>query len=114
MEEEKRIMSRAQRRKEKKPVEIVTQAHKDAARERTRELRKELRMLKSNGYRRKVRKMLAQKREREVEQTEEVEATFTANEERPKHKRRVEGATQVKPTEANPFAKPITPKPTSD
>lgn len=101
MTDEKRIMSRAQRRKEKKGVEIVTQAQKDAARERTRELRKEMRMLKSNGYRRKVRKLAAEKREREAEE-EDKEAVFT--EERPKHKRRIEGAV-AKPSEANPLAK---------
>lgn len=66
MEEEKKIMSRAARRKLKKPPVVVTTEMREAAREELRELRKHLRMVKSNGGRRKLRK-LQEKREREDE-----------------------------------------------
>lgn len=105
MDEEKRVISKAQRRKEKKGVEVITQAQKDVARERVRVLRKEMRMLKSNGYRRKVRKLAAEKREREID-TEEEEVVFK-NTERPRQKRRLESSqqvSQVNPLSLNPIA----------
>lgn len=69
------IMSRAQRRKLKKPPVVVTAEMKEKAREETRELRKHLRMLKSNGARRKVAK-LAEKRQRETDDNEEAVNAF--------------------------------------
>lgn len=70
-EQPKVIMSKAQRRKLKKPPVIVTAEMKARAREETRELRKHLRMLKSNGARRKVAK-LREKRGRETNDDEEA------------------------------------------
>lgn len=99
MEGEKRIISKAQRRKEKKGVEVVTQSQKDAARENTRALRKEMRMLKSNGYRRKVRKLAAEKRERDAD--DEVETVFKDSD-RPRQRRRVEPSATSAVT-VNPF-----------
>ena len=64
-EAKKVVMSRAARRKLKKgPQKPVTAERKEAAREELRVLRKHLRMVKSNGGRRKVRK-LGEKRERD-------------------------------------------------
>ena len=64
-DEPKVVMSRAARRKLKKPPQKpVTAEMKEAAREELRALRKHLRMVKSNGGRRKVAK-LAEKRARE-------------------------------------------------
>ncbi|GET89907.1 hypothetical protein, conserved [Leishmania tarentolae] len=69
------IMSKAQRRKLKKPPVVVTVEMKERAREETRELRKHLRMLKSNGSRRKVSK-LREKRPREHHMNEEAVNAF--------------------------------------
>ncbi|EAN84159.1 hypothetical protein C3747_88g296c [Trypanosoma cruzi] len=66
------IMSRAARRRAKKPQVTVTSEMRQAARERLRELRRHLRLLKSNGARRKVAKAEAKKRERETTEAEEV------------------------------------------
>lgn len=104
MDGEKKIISKAQRRKEKKGVEVVTQAQKDAARENTRVLRKEMRMLKSNGYRRKVRKLQAEKRDREPDDENE-EVTFNDRDgDRPRQKRRTEGAQESAGTAVNPLS----------
>lgn len=65
------IMSKAQRRKLKKPPVVVTTEMKEKVREDKRELRKHLRMLKSNGARRKVAK-LREKRSRETSLNEEA------------------------------------------
>ncbi|CBZ28359.1 conserved hypothetical protein [Leishmania mexicana MHOM/GT/2001/U1103] len=69
------IMSKAQRRKLKKPPVVVTTEMKERAREETRELRKHLRILKSNGARRKVAK-LREKRPREHNINEEAVNAF--------------------------------------
>ncbi|TPP53943.1 Tubulin-tyrosine ligase family protein [Leishmania donovani] len=69
------IMSKAQRRKLKKPPVVVTAEMKERAREETRELRKHLRILKSNGARRKVAK-LREKRPREHNINEEAVNAF--------------------------------------
>ncbi|CAD2221548.1 hypothetical protein AGDE_07115 [Angomonas deanei] len=68
-------MSHAERRRRKKPEITVTAEMKEEARERKRELRKHLRMLKSNGARRKVRK-LQEKRAREETDLDEVMQAF--------------------------------------
>ncbi|KAK7198631.1 hypothetical protein NESM_000826600 [Novymonas esmeraldas] len=65
------VMSKAQRRRLKKPPVIVTAAMKERAREETRELRKYMRMIKSNGGRRKLAK-LREKRSRETDSNEEA------------------------------------------
>ena len=65
--EGKVIMSRAARRKLKKPPTVVTPEAKEKALEELREYRKHARLLKSNGARRKVAK-LAAKRSREDEE----------------------------------------------
>ncbi|CCW63596.1 unnamed protein product [Phytomonas sp. EM1] len=70
-EKPKVIMSRAQRRKLKKSPVVVTAQMREQAREDKRELRKYLRMIKSNGARRKVSR-LAEKRRREVDDNEEA------------------------------------------
>lgn len=72
------IMSKAQRRKLNRPVVTVTAEMKEAAREEKRELRKHLRMLKSNGARRKVAK-LREKREREENENEEAARAFDSD-----------------------------------
>ncbi|ORC83400.1 uncharacterized protein TM35_000721030 [Trypanosoma theileri] len=66
------IMSRAARRKAKKQPVVVTAEMREEAKERRRELRKYLRMLKSNGARRKVAQMRAEKRERETCEMDEA------------------------------------------
>ncbi|KAH9588872.1 hypothetical protein LSM04_002775 [Trypanosoma melophagium] len=66
------IMSRAARRRAKKQPVVVTAEMREEAKERRRELRKYLRMLKSNGARRKVARMHAKKRERETSEMEEA------------------------------------------
>lgn len=88
-EQPKVIMSHAQRRKLKKPVVVVTAAMKEEAREQTRELRKHLRMLKSNGARRKVAKLRA-KRIREAEENEEAVNAFDSDYQVLKKGRRLE------------------------
>ncbi|CBH09582.1 hypothetical protein, conserved [Trypanosoma brucei gambiense DAL972] len=70
------IMSRAARRRAKKPPVIVTPQMREDARERLRELRKYHRLLKSNGARRKLAKLRAQKRQRDVNPVDEVCARF--------------------------------------
>ncbi|CCW70442.1 unnamed protein product [Phytomonas sp. Hart1] len=74
-EKPKEVMSRAQRRKLKKYPVVVTSQMKEKAREAKRELRKYLRMIKSNGGRRKVAK-LAEKRRRDVDDNEEAINAF--------------------------------------
>ncbi|ESL09817.1 hypothetical protein TRSC58_02458 [Trypanosoma rangeli SC58] len=66
------VMSRAARRRAKKPPVTVTSEMREAARERLRELRRHLRMLKSNGARRKLAKVQAKKRGRETTAAEEA------------------------------------------
>eukprot|EP00758_Cryptobia_borreli_P012222 Tbor_TRINITY_DN5727_c1_g3::TRINITY_DN5727_c1_g3_i1::g.19894::m.19894 len=88
MEEEKKVMSKADRRRLRQGIVPPTQAERDNAREIVREQRKELRMLKSNGSRRKIRKLLNEKRQRE-EEDDHPEG------ERPERRRRVETATSV-------------------
>ncbi|KEG11562.1 hypothetical protein DQ04_02491040 [Trypanosoma grayi] len=70
------IMSRAARRKAKRPPVTVTAEMKEEARERRRELRKYLRLLKSNGARRKLAKLHAEKRARDTSDAEEACAHF--------------------------------------
>ncbi|KPI89880.1 hypothetical protein ABL78_0952 [Leptomonas seymouri] len=72
------IMSKAQRRKLKKPPVVVTAEMKEKAREETRELRKYLRMLKSNGARRKVAKF-NEKRARDADENEEAVNAFDSD-----------------------------------
>nr|CCC89559.1 conserved hypothetical protein [Trypanosoma congolense IL3000] len=66
------VMSRAARRRAKKPQIVVTPQMREEARERLRELRKYHRLLKSNGARRKLAKLRAQKRTRETKMVDEV------------------------------------------
>ncbi|AIN99632.1 hypothetical protein LPMP_272530 [Leishmania panamensis] len=83
------IMSKAQRRKLKKTPIVVTAEMKEQAREETRELRKHLRMLKSNGARRKVAK-LCKKRSREYNIDEEAVNAFDTDYRPHKKGRRLE------------------------
>jgi hypothetical protein len=83
------VMSRAQRRKLKKPPVVVTAEMKEKAREETRELRKYLRMLKSNGARRKVAKF-NEKRQRETDENEEAVNALDSDYRPRKKGRRVE------------------------
>ncbi|CAJ1009857.1 hypothetical protein Q4I28_005171 [Leishmania naiffi] len=83
------IMSKAQRRKLKKTPVVVTAEMKEQAREETRELRKHLRMLKSNGARRKVAK-LCKKRSREDNIDEEAVNAFDTDYRPHKRGRRLE------------------------
>lgn len=83
------IMSHAQRRKLKKPPVVVTAEMKEKAREETRELRKYLRMLKSNGARRKVAKF-NEKRQRETDENEEAINAFDSDYRPRKKGRRME------------------------
>lgn len=83
------IMSKAQRRKLKKPPVVVTAEMKEKAKEETRELRKYLRMLKSNGARRKVAKF-HEKRERETNENEEAVNAFDSDYRPRKKGRRME------------------------
>ncbi|KAG5475487.1 hypothetical protein LSCM1_03607 [Leishmania martiniquensis] len=83
------IMSKAQRRKLKKPAVVVTAEMKERAREETRELRKYLRMVKSNGARRKVAK-LHEKRPRECNMNEEAANAFDTDYRPHKKGRRLE------------------------
>ncbi|KAG5475748.1 hypothetical protein LSCM4_04333 [Leishmania orientalis] len=83
------IMSKAQRRKLKKPPVVVTAEMKERAREETRELRKYLRMVKSNGARRKVAKLHA-KRPREYNLNEEAANAFDTDYRPHKKGRRLE------------------------
>ncbi|KAG8347795.1 hypothetical protein ERJ75_000538700 [Trypanosoma vivax] len=71
-QEQKRqpVMSRAARRRAKKAPVVVSPAMREESRERLRELRKYMRILKSNGGRRKIAKMQAKKRERETANAE--------------------------------------------
>lgn len=57
-------MSRAERRRAKKPKEVVTQEMRQQRRERLVELRKVQRMIKSNGGRGKIKRYIQKKRER--------------------------------------------------
>lgn len=96
------IMSRAARRKLKKPVTIVTTEMKEKAREDLRELRKHLRMVKANGSRRKV----AKEREKRTRERDEVAETTNAFDEdyRPLKKgRRIERAEDCINLPANPM-----------
>lgn len=83
------IMSKAARRKLKKPPVVVTAAQREKAREDKRELRKYLRMVKSNGSRRKVRKMI-EKRQREEHANEEDLNAFDSDYRMAKRGRRLE------------------------
>eukprot|EP00796_Vickermania_ingenoplastis_P010301 gene10301-7203_t len=74
----KEILSHAQRRALKKPVRVVTKEMKEAAKEAKKEERRMKRMLKSNGARRKVAK-LVEKRSREESQCEEAMQAFDAD-----------------------------------
>ncbi|KAL7697755.1 hypothetical protein N2W54_000211 [Lotmaria passim] len=87
--EPKVIMPRAQRRRLKKPPVVVTAEMKEKAREETRKLRKYLRMLKSNGARRKVAK-LNKKRAREMDDNEEAVNAFDTDSRPRKKGRRIE------------------------
>ncbi|KAG5504516.1 hypothetical protein JKF63_04968 [Porcisia hertigi] len=75
VEAPKVVMSKAQRRRLKKPPVVVTAEMKATAREETRELRKQLRILKSNGARRKMAKLHG-KRPRESDPNEEAASAF--------------------------------------
>ncbi|KPA84183.1 hypothetical protein ABB37_02246 [Leptomonas pyrrhocoris] len=72
------IMSKAQRRKLKKPPVVVTTEMKEKAREEKREQRKYLRMIKSNGARRKV-AIFNAKRARETNANEEAVSAFDSD-----------------------------------
>lgn len=78
----KTIMSKAARRKLKRAAVVVTSEMREQQREELRELRKHLRMVKSNGGRRKLGK-LEEKRAREEEM-----ATDFAEDARPRKKGR--------------------------
>jgi hypothetical protein len=96
--EQKVIMSRAARRKLKKgPQKPVTAERKEAAREELRELRKHLRMVKSNGGRRKLRK-LAEKRAREEVTAGGDEVPMDLDMDQPPRKkgRRLESSSNIK------------------
>jgi hypothetical protein len=80
------VMSKAARRRLKHATVVVTSEMREQQRQEIRELRKHLRMVKSNGGRRKLGKLDA-KREREEEM-----ATDLAEDARPRKKgRRLEG-----------------------
>jgi hypothetical protein len=77
-----KIMSHAERRKAKKPVVIVTPAMKEQQRADLVELRKFMRMQKSNGSRGKMRKFMNEKRARDDDSDDDDDNFFSKKEAR--------------------------------
>lgn len=116
-EQQQPIMSRAQRRKLKQPSIVVTAEMKEAARERLRALRKELRMKKSIGARAKVRHASEKRKREQMEAADDgTEVRASVEEELlPSRRKRVEvpvGARAAPPT--GPAAPPVTMKKEAD
>lgn len=104
-----RPMSHAQRRKLKQPTIIVTADMKAKQRDALRELRKNMRILKSNGARRKL--GMYKKRRRGEDEDGEINVEEEDDGERLKKRRRMddgtaEVATPAFASEPNPFPFP--------
>lgn len=95
------IMSKAAKRKLKKPTPVVTTEMKEAAREELRTLRKHLRMVKSNGSRRKVAKE-QEKRTREENGVAEAASGFDEDARPLKKGRRLESKEWIPPVQTLP------------
>lgn len=78
-EPKKVIMSKAARRKLKKAPSVVTAEMKEAAREELRALRKHLRMVKSNGGRRKLAKLDAKRARDDDDNDDDQESRVRRN-----------------------------------
>jgi hypothetical protein len=73
-EQPQKIMSRAERRRAKKPAVVMTTEMKAEKREKLIELRRFQRMLKSNGSRGKYKKWLREKRGRDENSDDDAES----------------------------------------